>query len=225
MGDVSARWRAPLAIVGAVCLVVGVLVLVLAGGEARAPGPSGASAVSAARPTPPPTSPIGAGGGSGAASPRGAAASSPTAAGSVVWPEPSVPIPYKATKDPSFGDPFESDAGLPSDVRVLATVGAFRLGVTNESKVRDERAVAGVLRDLGGEIDALDRGRTDSYERRVVEYQAVYERYRPKLAPFMDGAFALKGNGWTDTERLEPPPAASSASATARASAGVGHAP
>jgi hypothetical protein len=225
MADAGPRWRAPLVIVGVTCAVVAALVIVFGGGEAG--GPKGAASSSGTVAQAPSAQPPFGGLRSAAPGVATVASASTTVAAksTVVWPEPSVPIPYKASRDPNFGDPFESDAGLPSDVRVLTTVGAFRLGVTNRSKVRDERAVTAVLRELGGEIDALDRGRSDSYERRVVEYQAVYERYRSKLKPVMDGEFALKGNGWTDTERLELPPAAASASAVNGQPAGSGRAP
>ncbi len=137
-----------------------------------------------------------------------AAAPKPSTAAANAWPTPKPIQGLSATWDPHFGDPFESDAGLPSDVRELVRVGEFRLGVTNDSKVKNEGAVIAVLTDLGREIDKLDRGRTESFEARVVEYQEIYDRYRPKLAPHMEGSFALKGNGWTDTERLDKPPSA-----------------
>lgn len=155
--------------------------------KARTPA-AGASVRSALTPAPRPARP---------------AAAKPTP--SELWPEPD-PIPgVRATHDPNFGDPFESKERRPGDVRELTRVGAFRLGVTIESAVRDERAVIAVLNQLGAEIDALDRGRTDDYERRIMEYQSIIQSYRAKLSPYMDGAFAMKGNGWTDTERLVPP--------------------
>ena len=134
-----------------------------------------------------------------------AAPSAKPRASANAWPEP-LPVPgVRAVTDPNFGDPFDGDGG-PGAVRVLTTVGAFRLGVTKESMVRDEPATAAVLKELGAEIDAIDQGRTDSYEKRVVEYQSILDRYRARLRPLMEGSFALKGNGWSDTERVLAPP-------------------
>lgn len=129
-------------------------------------------------------------------------ATAPKTPASVLWPEPEPIKGVGWTSDPNFGDPFESDGGRPGDVRVLTRVGAFRLGVTVESKVRNERAVKALLGQLGAELDDKDRGREDSYERRVVEYQEIVSKYRPRLKPYMDGAFAMKGNGWSLTERV-----------------------
>ena len=151
--------------------------------------------------------------------PRPAPSAAPSAAkaASNVWPEP-LPIPgVRAITNPNFGDPFDGDGNGPKDVRVLATVGAFRVGVTNDSKVRDEAATVAVLKELGAEIDEKDRERTDSYERRVIEYQSIFDRYRDRLKPVMDGSFAVKGNGWSDTEQVVHPHAG-------RAAPSAGHA-
>jgi hypothetical protein len=90
---------------------------------------------------------------------------------------------------------------------VLTQVGAFRLGVTNDTKIRDERATVAILQELGTEIDRRDQGRDDGFEKRILEYQEVFDRYRDRLRPHMDGSFALKGNGWSDTEPLSRPAA------------------
>lgn len=201
--------RGPLVALGAVSalvIVVGVVVSFLDG--RRAPS---------ARPEPPAPTVVEQRTTTTANAPRPAptqvAAAAPSAtqkaSSTTVWPEP-LPIPgIKAVHDPSFGDPFDGDGGGPSDVRVLTKVGEFRLGVTNDSKVLNEAATIAVLNELGAEIDKLDHGRTESYERRVVEYQSILNGYRAKLKPYMEGSFALKGNGWSDTERIIAPSRAS----------------
>lgn len=188
-------------------IIVGGVLLSVFGEKQRSPrpdtaAPTAAPVVTAVKPTatPPRAEPV---------------ASAAPKAPAVVWPEP-LPIPgERAVTNPNFGDPFDGEGGGPKDVRVLATVGAFRLGVTNDSKVRDEATVTAVLKELGAEIDAQDRGRTESYERRVMEYQSTFDRYRAKLKPAMDGSFAVKGNGWSDTEMIVIP---------ARPSTSAGHA-
>ena len=125
----------------------------------------------------------------------------------VAWPQARPIQGVRATWDEQYGDPFESDAGAPRDIRVLTQVGAFRLGVTNDTKIRDERATVAILQELGTEIDRRDQGRNDGFEKRILEYQEVFDRYRDRLRPHMDGSFALKGNGWSDTEPLSRPAA------------------
>lgn len=202
MNELWKRWRVAIFMIAAASAAV--LLLMVFVGPARtvtfdatvdAKSPVAASTVAAGTAAP-----------TVAPAPPSTVAAATTATTTSVWPDPPAKLPgEKATWDPSYGDPFESDAGRPSDVRELVRVGAFRLGVTNDSKIKDHGAVVAVLKELGTEIDTLDRGRTDSFEKRVVEYQSIYDRYRPKLAPHMEGSFALKGNGWTDTERLEHP--------------------
>ena len=122
-----------------------------------------------------------------------------------LWPEPLPNPAIRVSRDPSEGDPFESKQQRPSDVRELARVGGVRLGVTYASKVKDEVAVTAVLKEMGAEIDKAEQGRTDSYEARVVEYQKIFDRYRGRLAPIMEGSFATKSGDWTDTEPLVHP--------------------
>lgn len=192
----------------ALVIAGGVLLSVFDGNTPRAPRPDVAAAT-VAPVAPAPKAPT-------MAPPQASVVTSASPkAPAVVWPEP-LPIPgVRAVSNPSFGDPFDGEGGGPKDVRVLATVGAFRLGVTNDSKVRDEATVTAVLKELGAEIDAQDKGRSESYERRVMEYQSTFDRYRAKLKPAMDGSFAVKGNGWSDTELVVVP---------ARAGASAGHA-
>ncbi len=122
-----------------------------------------------------------------------------------LWPEPLPNPAIRVSRDPSEGDPFESKQQRPTDVRVLAQVGGVRLGVTYASKLKDEVAVTAVLKEMGAEIDKAEQGRTDGYEARVVEYQKIFDRYRGRLAPIMDGSFATKSGDWTDTEPIVHP--------------------
>jgi hypothetical protein len=122
-----------------------------------------------------------------------------------LWPEPLPNPAIRVSRDPSEGDPFESKQQRPSDVRELARVGGVRLGVTYASKLKDEVAVTAVLKEMGAEIDKAEQGRTDSYEARVVDYQKIFDRYRGRLAPIMEGSFATKSGDWTDTEPLVRP--------------------
>lgn len=186
---------------------VAVVIEVLDRSEGR-PTTSSVTAPSRAPAPPSSTAPVAATAASPAPWPAASvvASAQAQAAPSVLWPEPEAPPPPAVSADSKLGDPFDSDAGRPHDVRELVRVGAIRLGVTNDSKVRNERAVTAVLTELGGEIDALERGRSDSFERRIMDYQSIFDRYRAKLAPHMDGSFAAKGqDGWTDTERLDAP--------------------
>ncbi|MBI2395290.1 MAG: hypothetical protein HYV09_37320 [Deltaproteobacteria bacterium] len=210
MNELWKRWRVAIGMVVAASAAVLVLVIFVGPAPSVTSDPNAKASAAASTPGATTAAPV------VAQAPLAAATTAAKATTTSVWPDPPAKLPgEKATWDESYGDPFESDAGRPSDVRELVRVGAFRLGVTNDSKVKDHGAVVAVLKELGTEIDTLDRGRTDSFEKRVVEYQSVYDRYRPKLAPHMEGSFALKGNGWTDTERLEHP----------RADAGAPHAP
>lgn len=202
MGELLRRWRVAIVLVGSACALIAVAILTL-GGQRAPVAPNAAVASSSPRVTPsaPPPMPA-------SVTAPAALAPSPSVSASTTssWPKPE-PIPgVTATWDPSFGDPFESKAGRPSDVREIVRVGGIRLGVTNASKVKNEQALAAVLRELGAEIDAKDHGRTDDAERRMLDYHPIYERYRAKLEPHLDGAFALKGyGGWTDTEPVRWP--------------------
>jgi hypothetical protein len=211
MGDEAARWRLPIYLAGgslaAIALVIGVFGRAGTAPPAPARPAESAASVSASTSRAELRVP--------AASARiDVAPSAPASAASTanVWPEPPK-HDVVATWSKDFGDPFEGDGGHKGDVRELLQVGAFRLGVTVESKLRDERQVRATLRELGEEIDRLDRGRTDGYERRVSEYEPVLERYRDKLKGSMDGSFALKGNGWLETMPMNAPGPAASASA------------
>jgi hypothetical protein len=168
---------------------------------ASAQGTTAAQPVAAAQPTA-----IAAGAlSTRASSPSAAASTSRKKTEAELWPEPLPNPAIRVSRDPSEGDPFESKQQRPSDVRELARVGGVRLGVTYASKVKDEVAVTAVLKEMGAEIDKAEQGRTDSYEARVVEYQKIFDRYRGRLAPIMEGSFATKSGDWTDTEPLVHP--------------------
>src|SRR5262245_54916774 len=128
MGDFWARWRVAILLVGGVSLVILVSILAFGGASPRIAPKSDplvvATAAHATIATP----------GSVTPAPESAAPSAaPLAAATTASPwKKAEPIPgAKATWDTNFGDPFESDAGNPGDVRTLVTVGAFRLGVTH----------------------------------------------------------------------------------------------
>lgn len=201
MGEVLRRWRVAIVLVGSVCALIAIAVIALA--PTRSAAPAAASVATTTSAPPPPLTVASA---ASAAKPSSTTIPSAKASASSAFPVPEKIDGITATFDPSFGDPFESKAGRPGDVRELVRVGDVRLGVTNASKVKDERALVGVLRELGAEIDAKDRGRKDDIERRMLDYQPIYEKYRSKLEPYLDGAFALKGHdGWTDTEPVRWP--------------------
>jgi hypothetical protein len=96
----------------------------------------------------------------------------------------------------NYGDSFESWDGKPSEVRTVVTVGHIRLGVTRVSNVRDEKKVAAILEELGGELDNRERGRTDSFEARAIEYGPLLDQYGARLHDVMDGDFAFHADSW-----------------------------
>lgn len=208
MHGVWKRWRTAFLLVAAFLSVDLLLVVVFSLASDRrpaAPEPPAARAEVLAAPSARPGLPPGALSAPPPAPPPRPPASASAAPARALWPEPKPIEGVSAVWDPSHGDPFESDAGLPRDVRVLVRVGAFRVGITNDSRMLDEKATLAILGELGAEIDQKDRDRTDAFEQRIVEYQEIFQKYRGRLAPHMTGSFALKGNGWSDTEPLTLP--------------------
>ncbi len=199
MAEASSRWRLPVTLFGGVLALIGGLVLAFGARDGGATAPTAATETSssatatagAPSATPATVRPRIFAPTAGPSAPHAGA----TVAALTAWPTPPT---LADQRDPVESDPFESRARRPQDVRELVRVGDVRLGVTYDSKVRDEKAVVEVLRELGAELDQKERGRTDSFERRAVDYQPMLLKYGARLAPLMDGAFAFKGAGWSE---------------------------
>lgn len=110
----------------------------------------------------------------------------------------SDPDPMPAVRNPIASgsrDPFDpGDSGR--RVRLMASHGAIRVGVSTTAEVRDEAQVTAIMEEMATELDRSESGRTDSFETRAHEYQALLDRYGQRLGQYMTGDFAFHGTDW-----------------------------
>lgn len=104
------------------------------------------------------------------------------------------PIPSVRYRSTERKDPFEDEGE--HGVKLMATHGAIKVGVSTQATVKDEKQVKEIMAEMARELDEAEAGRTDDVEERAHDYQPLLNRYAAKLQSSMSGAFAFHGENW-----------------------------